>query len=163
MSNATEKLANIAIVATCLVLGYRYLMPVPSRDLRPNLPAVGEVMPAVRGIDYSAHDRTLILGLRSTCGFCTESMSLYKELVAGATTNDVQIIAVSSESVAVLTKYLARHGLVVSSSLSMPYSNLNIASTPTIFVVSRDGRVIGAWRGLLDSEREAEVRRAIGP
>ena len=161
-----EIAANIALIAACALviatvasrfIGQRATMPEPYQ--------VGDVVPAIGGFQYSASDRTVLLFVRSTCPYCTISMPFYQTLVdSGKATNerDYRVVAVSHEPEETVHAYFAKHNVAVDELLSIATGATAVTRTPTLLVVDAAGRVLGSWTGHLTSEREAEVRLAIG-
>jgi hypothetical protein len=120
--------------------------------------AVGDRFPDIPGLP-SATGGTLVLWLRTTCRFCTESMPFYTELVA--LSRRARIVAVGDEPAAVLRTYLEGNGVVVDAVLTVPVGTVRLAGTPTLVFVGPDKRVGAVWRGLVRSkggERDQIIR-----
>lgn len=156
-----ETFANVAVLLTCLVVtGVALLRSNNQAPARPESPSyeVGEELTELKDQPVSS-DKTLVLFLRSSCRYCTESMETYRRFAAERKSSaGFRIAVVSTEPQESLSQYLERHNLSVDSSLSHP--STKVRSTPVAVVIDRNRRVLGAWRGVL-GDRESEVRELL--
>lgn len=72
------------------------------------------------------------------------------------------MVVVTTDSRATATSYLGGHGVVVDDIRAVERFPDKVWATPTVVVVSRDGRVRGTWRGQLPADGEADVMKAVG-
>jgi hypothetical protein len=174
MSRRLEVLANAAFLVVCVmvtaVLGRQLVWPAaPAAASAPARPAPAPrpvYQPGERielaGVDFTKSDKTLLLVIRSTCKFCTESMPFYKDLAGGwASTSNVRIVAVSPDDIPVSEAYLGQYAVKLTDVIKIPLSALKVRGTPTAILVDRSGVIKQMWPGLLDEIRQKEVIRAI--
>jgi hypothetical protein len=159
MRNALTTIANITIVVSALVLVAATLLPSALPRSRPaSLPAAGTRLSGLQQVDFTRHDMTCILFLKSDCRFCTESMAFYRTLLGlRQRSNRIGFVAVSSEDVGSLTRYLTDHSAPVDSVVSVPAGESGVLATPTLIVVDRQRKVILATAGLLADEKQRQV------
>jgi hypothetical protein len=115
---------------------------------------VGDSLPASSLYHFDAQ-ATLVLWVRSSCRFCTDSMEFYRRIVDRQRT--VKVIAMGTEDRETLKAYFGRHGVVVDEVISVSPGSLRLFSTPMLLGVTRGGRIDHLWRGRLSSDREADV------
>lgn len=162
VSKGLETAANVAIILAAILLSVvlikNYLLPGTPVDALSSGNAVVDLQGktvALDGVEWVASEQTLVLGLSTTCHFCTESMPFYKQLIDGHA--NVKTIAVFSQPLEDAKKYLQLHGVSVTDVRSANFETLGIDGTPTILLVDREGKVIKSWRGKLDAVTETEV------
>jgi hypothetical protein len=155
-----DTVVNVAILFTCVVMStaviYRWTVSPTSRAPQLREIKVGDSAEALPGVSYAA-PLTLVMYVRSSCHFCTESMSFYHSLTAGRF-NDVKIIAVSPEDVSVTQKYLHDHDVVTDQVVS---HRGRIGGTPTLVGVDSKGIVRRVWAGAQTTSGEQEIRAAL--
>lgn len=163
-------IVNASVLVVCVILGVSVTLQLVDRFSR-RQPAtaattvyrVGDVMPALSDYSFSSADATLVLAVRSTCGFCTKSMPFYRRLIddiKGARVN-ATVVAVSIDSIEELKQYFDAHTVSPELFRAVSSEYLRIVGTPTILLVDPSGVVKNAWIGLLDAEGEAAVLSAI--
>lgn len=120
-------------------------------------------MEQLGSVEYKGARATLVLFLRSTCRFCTDSMPFYRQTLdlEPARSGALQVIAASYETVEVTKAYLQSHGVDVKSVVSITPGTARFQGTPTIVLVDASGRVIREWGGFLPPDAEAELHKAI--
>lgn len=83
MKAKIEVVANLTVVLLALVVGSIF---VKDRFFNPRLQVnevkAGDRLAHLDGLDWGAHDRTLILVLRKGCHFCEDSVPFYQRLLA---------------------------------------------------------------------------------
>lgn len=149
-----DRVLNVALLAAVL-----YGVVAIRLASRPALTAYerGETAPAIAGVSYGAAKRTAVLFVRSTCHFCTESMSFYQELVKDGR----QVVAISGEPRDRLDAYLTENGLAIRSATITRGEWPKLVGTPTIVVVDASGRVVKSWAGLLSPHDQQNVRESL--
>lgn len=164
-----DTLSQLAVVVACVWCGY-VLYNRPTAATAPTVPVrpsyeVGDTVD-VKGVDFSTADSTVLLFIRSSCQFCTDSMPFYQTLrermAAAGSARGSRMVVVTTDSRATATSYLGGHGVVVDDIRAGERFPDKIWATPTVVVVSRDGRVRGTWRGQLPGDAEADVIKAAG-
>lgn len=164
MRQKLELLSSIVMIVVgavwLYIIGSRYLFP-PVYGINPI--KVGEPLTKVKEIDWSRHDRTLVLALRVGCRFCEDSMPFYNRLATmrNAGQPNAEIVAAFPEDTTTVREYTNSLGLTVESFANIPLKKLNAPATPTLILVDRNGRVIKSWLGKLTADREREVIDAI--
>lgn len=155
--------ANVGITLLCLAGAYRLLMfqPASRRTAVVALPSVGSTAVALPDIDYSRHRQTLVLGLRSSCRYCTLSMPFYRHLAGIAAANGTLLVAVSGEPLDVFREYLSANGLQGIAARQIALKELDIGVTPTAVLISQTGQVAAAWRGQLNALDERALVDAV--
>ena len=121
---------------------------------------VGEQFVALPGVTLTDAPKTLVMFLRSTCRYCTDSVPFYRRLIDR--TSRTPVVAVSFEPEETLRSYLAEHGLRPDRVVSASRGSLRLTATPTLLLVSASGRIEKIWRGLQRTEKEAEILLATG-
>lgn len=143
----------------------RFRPPAPPRPSPTSAPPQeyepGDKLPAGSRLDLSKADHTLLLFVRSTCGYGTASMPFYGKLSdARRPSGSISLTAVSSEPEAVVKGYLAHHDVVLDAAISLSaaeFRRYRVRGTPTLVLASRDGTVRKVWSGQLASRAEEEV------
>ncbi len=112
---------------------------------------------AALGID--AAPRTLIMFTSSECHFCVNSLPFYRRLAPALKARGVRLVAVSRDEPERNRAFLGSGGVAVDSAVSLAEAGMELAGTPTLVLVRRDGSAIKTWEGRLDSKGESEVLR----
>ena len=165
-------IVNGAVLAVCLMLGVNISLQLRDRLAWERAAAAANVEPYRIGdalplgnYDFAAAPATLVLAVRSSCKFCTESMPFYGRLAHDLhdTNPKIQIVAVSTDSEEVLTKYFESNNVQAPVIRTVTAEQLRISGTPTILLVDGSGVIQGTWIGLLKPDQHAvvlsEVRR----
>jgi thioredoxin-related protein len=126
----------------------------------------GERLPLNASIDVSKSAQTLLLFLRSTCKFCTESMPFYVRLAAARRTagTDLRLVVISADPPQVLAAYLAEFQLRVDQAVTLAPAELaqfRVRGTPTLVLTDRSGTVRRVWIGKLQQPAESELLASI--
>lgn len=160
MKARLEAMANMVVIAIALAVGYALLRGNVVSSAAPRGVVVGDYLPAVTGIDWGSHGRTLVLALNSSCHYCRESAPFYQKLAQARVTGadrDLDMIALfQNDSLAVRT-FNTQLGLSIRSFSDVALEKLNIVATPTLLLVDRKGRVERAWVGVLTPRHELDV------
>lgn len=173
MVRRIEILANLAFLLLCtvgIVLGVQAMSrptpvvangpPTPARSAPP-LYQSGERI-TIDGVDFTAAPKTLLLVVRSTCRYCTDSMPFYKTLASAPTSGRrARIVALTPEAVEVGAEYFDSFGVKLDGVVSTPLTALKVRGTPTAILVSSTGVVEKVWQGRVDSKTELEVAAAL--
>jgi thiol-disulfide isomerase/thioredoxin len=154
-----ELAANVAIVVVALVViavvVKRNLLG--SRDPGRHQISAGEKI-SVPGVDWSSHDKTVVLALAQGCHFCSESAPFYQRLVQTVRANaDTELAAVLPQEDAEAHKYVESLGLKIDDIRKVSLEFIGVAGTPTLILVDRGGVVRKVWVGQLPPEKESEV------
>lgn len=104
----------------------------------------------------------LVLFLRSTCSYCTDSMPFYRRLSVELRKHDkVELIALGDEPDEILSEYLSRHDLTGVTAVRLPTRDSKLAMTPIVLLVGPSGEVRRAWSGRMDLNQERELLSTI--
>ncbi len=164
ISRTIEITANVAIIFVAISLGLVLI----SRTIRSyrvtvsesgNTAQVKDQRIQLPGVDWSKNEQTLVMAISSTCHFCTESATFYRLI---RTRTRVHTIAVLPQSVDEARNYLSNLGVQVDQVLQAPLSSIDVSGTPTLMLISRDGKVIRTWIGKLPPDLEKEVLLSVG-
>jgi len=123
-------------------------------------------MPQAAKLGLPEADYTLLMFLRSTCRYCTESMPFYRTLknVRDGEAVSVRLAALSAEPREMLEGYLSEHKVAVDSTIALSpseFSAFRVRGTPTLILVDRKNVVRRVWIGLLDSAQQTQVLAAV--
>jgi hypothetical protein len=86
-------------------------------------------------------------------------MPFYRRLVAE--NPGVELIVAGDEELSVLASYLTAHRVQVDRLQTVVAPVPGVRGTPTLVLVDRRAKVLGAWTGRLSSTQEADVLSAI--
>jgi len=165
-----EVVATVLTIGTCAVVCGLAAMQVFGKagQTAPAVSAlpVGSIMKPVGEIAYESSALTVLVGLSSSCKYCTESMPAFQELntvVRSRAVDRVRVLAVGLESQEVLTKYLQANELTEFRATSVKSGTEagSVASrTPTLVIVDRTGKILVSWTGrMTPSEMNDVVER----
>ena len=164
MKNKVEVAANLVVILLAVVIGSAFLMDrFASRGPAPNEVKVGDQLPGLDAYKWDAHDRTLVLALRSGCHFCEASMPFYRRLAQLEQSNQigVHLIAVFPDDPAVVRQVEETQQLTIEAVAGFELGQVKVQGTPTLMLVDEQGRVSKVWMGELPAAEEAEVIAAI--
>ena len=158
-----DSFVNVAILLTCGAVLWAMFLRTPSIEagplaLGPGFKS-GETAEAFESVNYALAPRTLLVYVKSTCAFCTQSLPFYAKLSEDGAASGTALVGVSSEPTDVTRKYLESSGVRVTSVVSQTKGGP--AGTPTLVLVDRAGKVVDAWVGRQDAAGEAKVVAAV--
>lgn len=148
-----DLLTVVVSIAVLGVLGARFLAPSTTSATGPTDVRLGG--PAL-GVDFTVSSKTLIMALRSDCGFCQESMPFYRQLLAHDR-DGLQVVVASPIGDTKIHNYLDSERVMPDDVVFVAAGILPVSGTPTLLAVDSEGLVTHSWLGLLDAEREADV------
>ena len=113
-------------------------------------------------VDWQKSNRTLVLVLDKSCGYCNKSTPFYQRILRekGAR-NDLHVIAVFPHNVEDGKTYLREHGLDITDVRQATLQSLGVRGTPTLFLVDDQGVVKGKWVGWVRAELESALLQRI--
>jgi hypothetical protein len=140
---ARRKLQKTTIPANGVVIGSVFLMhrfASPGRN--PNDVKVGDQLPGLTAYNWKAHDRTLVLALRSGCHFCETSMPFYRKLAQLEQSNQigVHLIAVFPDDPAAVRQVVEAQQLTIEVVPGFELGQVKVQATPTLMLVDEQGR-----------------------
>ncbi len=123
----------------------------------------GDLVPSIADYSYQSATATLVLAVRSTCPYCTESMPFYRQLADSVrgTGGKVKLLAVSTEPATTVVDYFKAHAVDIEVVRTVPEGQLVIPGTPTLLLVDSEGRVRDRWVGMQPREQEEVILAAI--
>jgi thioredoxin-related protein len=127
----------------------------PTKDSGKNNLSVGTQL-RVPELQGQQGKQTLILALSTSCRYCTESAPFYRRLRAEVDSR-TQVVAVFPQTVERSRNYLTDLGVTVDQVIQSPLASISVSATPTLILVSDEGKVIDSWRGKLPVAAETEV------
>jgi len=161
MKTKLETIANVIVIVFAVVVGAFFVKDRLSTNApEPNTVKAGDKLANLDGWDWSAHEQTLVLGLRKGCHFCEDSAPFYQRLAAQPQQGGTTIVAVFPDTADVVKEVVQLEGLRIHALAGVPLEKLKIDATPTLLLVDRNGKVVDAWIGMLSPRQELEVMKA---
>ena len=109
----------------------------------------------IPGLDFSAASSTLVVAVRSTCRFCTESMEFYRRLIS--LSPRARIVFLGTEPQEALNQYVKEHQIAPDVVVSVKRGSTNLPRTPVVVHVGSDSIIRAVWVGKLPEQGEKEV------
>jgi hypothetical protein len=113
---------------------------------------------------YSTAPYTLILFARKSCVACEKAQPFIKTLAASLQGRAAVVMAHpdgADSSEADDRDYAKSVGIAEAATFVTP-AGLKVRATPTLVLVDRQGRVLHAWEGVGNAEKQAQITTAIG-
>lgn len=161
MKSKIEVVANLTVILLGIVIGSvflkdRFSIPGQAKEIK-----AGDRLAALRGWDWEAHERTLLLALRKGCHFCEDSAPFYQRLVAQQQQygSNTAILAVFPDATDAVKEVVQSEGLGVNALAEVSLEQLKVSGTPTLLLVDRSGTVLNVWIGMLSPRQELDVIR----
>jgi len=171
VSAAAQLLANIGVIALCLLVGWLAVKKsgawtgAPDLSGRPPVYRTGDAIDAVAGVDFKAARRTLVMVVREDCRYCAESLPFYQKLTEARAKNpgqDLRVIVATTDAHETLAAYLRSNRVDVDKVVTIAAGALKVPGTPSLLLVDATGRILSFWRGKLPPQQEQEVLRVLG-
>jgi len=155
-----EVVTNCLVLAVCVIWLYTF---VSGRLKAPHPIRPGSTITALKGLDWSAQPRTLILAVRAGCHYCEDSVPFYQRLLDLDQRDrlDLRIVAAVSDPHPVAEQFLRSHRLSLEMFDVPSLPDIGVTATPTLILADNRGRVIKSWVGRLNDLGEADVVKAI--
>jgi thioredoxin-related protein len=166
MGDRLDKLTNVVVIVTCIVVCGVVVKNYTDRRTPPPLSISGyqrgDQIEKIEGLHTDA-DRSLLLIVRSTCRYCTDSMPFYRLLREERDKADsrVKLVAVCLESRESCEEYLRKNEFTPDTVVTANPESLKAKATPTLVLVDSGGRVSETWVGRLEGNRQGEVVRVV--
>jgi hypothetical protein len=160
MVTRLEKIANGAILLTCIILSVRYGRDLYRRAHPANLAPpykIGDTIKDTPELGLNQAPMTMVVVTRSSCHFCTESMPFYRRLVDVAKHSGVRLVGATGEEPQANAAYLSSNQVFLNAVVSTDKNQIHTSGTPTLIIVRNDGVVINSWVGQLQKSEETEV------
>lgn len=153
-------IANIAVIVTSVALlgflGNQWWGSLHAPQPRQAKALTGSTV-QLPGVDFTRHEKTLLITISTTCHFCNDSEPFYRQLVQtdGLKTHLIAVLPQSqSEAESYVHSSIAPSLQVVSASLD----SMGVSGTPTLLLVDGNGKVVKAWVGILDDAGQKQVQ-----
>lgn len=155
---AANFLIIIAAVLLCAAIVQKYFFDKSTAANQPARvqPTVGKQV-NLPDENWSAHRKTIVLALQTTCRFCHESAPFYKRLIESAKGKNIKFVAVFPQTVEESQAHLNQLGLTGLEIKQLSISRLDASGTPTLILTNEKGEVTNYWVGKLSPDKETEV------
>lgn len=154
-----EKVANVVVILVAVLVAGLLI-----RNNFFNARSVADENPVGRTIkldevNTNAAKYTVMIALSTTCRFCNESVPFYQRLAAlrRAPGAKFQTVGIFREPPETAREYLNGKGLELDTVVSRSLSDVGVRGTPTLLVVDQTGKVVQAWAGALNEDKQKEV------
>ncbi len=163
MKTKFEAIANVTIIVVALAVGSVVLTRYAASYRAPRSVAAGDHLDKFPGLDWSQHQRTLLLALNTGCHFCQDSVPFYQRLAQAQRSNSytLEIVAVFPNEGDTVHQFTAHENLMMRSVPGVPLEKLRVNATPTIILVNSEGRVERSWVGVLTSRQEMDLLKLV--
>ena len=153
--------ASVALLlASSIFFTYRVLrhMSTPGRPFPRVAYSEGDTVQLGPEVPLATAKLTAVVVLSPTCGFCRQSLPLYRELSAVARDSQgaLRLVFVAAADEAA-TRQLLREGGLVGTNLVARPEGLRVAGVPMVLLTDPTGRVRGVWMGLLNAASKADL------
>lgn len=143
---------SVFVIVVGIVAKQRYF----NSAAQPPEPTVGRQV-ALSGDYFRSDQRSVILVLQTTCGFCNASMPFYKRLTELSREKNINYIAVFPQTVEEGTRHLSKYGVTDLTVVQSGMDKLETGGTPTLIITNDKGVIERVWVGKLTPEKESEV------
>ena len=127
---------------------------------RPPAYAAGETVD-VPAAWYSDADTTLILFARADCGACQKAKPFLTKIVGLMNTRGAAYMAHKAAKDVEDVQFATSLGIKSDHLMVVP-AGAKVQATPTVLLVNRQGKIVGAWEGVGDQAKETAILAAIG-
>lgn len=159
LTSRIELLANAAII---LVAGLLTVVLVRGLFYRNQPRPMSQIQAGTRisvpDTDWAQNDQTLLIILQKGCHYCAESASFYQRLAREVNSRKkTQLVAVMPQAPTESLEYLSGLSVPINNVRQATLGVLQVAGTPTLMMVNREGIVTDVWIGKLSPQKESEV------
>lgn len=163
LSITMNRLLNAAIiVAAVFLLGLLAKKLFWERPPDHNYRIATNARLAIKDIDWTKADRTVLIALGNECKYCADSAGFYRRLMQGLANNhDTRVMALFPEKESGGEAYLRELGIPISELSYVSLSSLGIKELPTVAILDRAGTVTDMWIGKLPPRIESVVLRKL--
>lgn len=157
--------ANVVTIVAGIAASVFLYTRLPERKPVPEASPVYDVserLPVPLPVSLGQGERIVMLSLRSSCRYCTESMAFYRKLQTERSP-ETKLVVVGLESIDKLTEYAERYGLKPDAIRTVEPGFLRTSFTPFLVVTDSERTILGSWAGLLTPARETEVLDLVRP
>jgi thioredoxin-related protein len=124
---------------------------------------LGTKFPAIPGLDYKQHDKSILFFVSAECSHCIQNLPIYQRIFekSKATPRSTQALIGLFENQKEYTDFAAR-GFSIPGKGNILFYTYNIRATPTIVVVDRGGNIRNFWIGELTTKAEEALTHIVG-
>ena len=172
MDQQTDRLlsrtAGLANASLAVVLGVTLALVAWPRveralgvEARPEPPAyaVGQAID-VPAEWYRTSPYTLVVFARASCGACQTAQPFLQKLVADVRGKGQVVFASPGLEPDSDREYAQQLGVAADLTRQVP-AGLRVRATPTLVLVDRTGRILGAWEGVGPPDQQAVIQQSI--
>ena len=159
-----ERAANVATIVAALVVctyfGVRLTTKAEVASPPAQRPAFtrGDRFPTTLGVAFGGGQSIrLFVAVREGCRFCEASTEFYRRLATRVSGTGVSLVGVCPSSSEACAEYFEKRSIPVGMAIGDEIGNLRIRGTPTLVLVSGDGKVLDTWEGQLPADKEEAV------
>jgi len=109
---------------------------------------------------YASADTTLIVFARASCAACERGQPFLKQLVERMDGRGAAMMAHPPGADADDQQFARGLGIADGHILTVA-APLKVRATPTVLIVNRQGRILGAWEGVAKADQQAAMNRAV--
>ena len=157
-----EVITNIAVLLVALVVlgnfAWIHLAKQPVPRVEGGL-RKGDAFSLLPGVDYSKSAQTLIIALSSRCEHCNESVPFFRQVLQATLEggDKTRIVDVFPETADEVSRYVLEQQLGVKAIPGINFKALNLPGTPSVVLVSNEGKVLDFWIGKPSKDAEKEI------
>jgi hypothetical protein len=165
VAESTLNVASVILIALILYLASARIFSSPADasakeyERRSTVVLGHSVVGTIGDYDFSKHQKTVVLSLRSDCHYCQESIGFHRSLIrsASASNGRIGIIAVFDEPLGQALAALKLEHLDVPVVRVAQLASVGVQGTPTVLIVNNQGVIERAFPGKLSQLGEDEV------
>ena len=109
---------------------------------------------------YSTSPYTLVVFARASCGACQTAQPFLQKLVADVRGKGQVVFASPGLEPDSDREYAQQLGVAADLTRQVP-AGLRVRATPTLVLVDRTGRILGAWEGVGPPDQQAVIQQSI--
>jgi hypothetical protein len=121
--------------------------------------AIGDPLPAFRGLDLAGCEDTLLLFLDVRCDFCEESAGFYRDVLTRLRPG-LRAVVLTTDPEGRIRQWLTALAIPDVPAVTYQEGQFRVPGTPTLILVNRRGLVEAVWPGPLDAYGEQGVLKA---
>lgn len=161
-----EVTTNIVVLLLSLLVVGSFASKFFTTDqpLRPQLGLQrGSGLVQLPGHSYGDSPRNLLIVLSTTCGYCSESVPFYNEVLKTQSSidKDVRAYAIFPNTSAEVQDFVQEKQLSTEVVTGVDLKLLKVSATPTVILTDERGKIIDFWIGKLSEQDEQRIIQAI--
>jgi hypothetical protein len=113
-------------------------------------------------VDLTTRKKWIVLVLSTQCHYCRESLPFHRDLLKMAQRpGEVGLVAVFPQTHGEVERYEAANNFFPQTVSGVALGRLEVRGTPTLLLVDRAGKVLKYWEGMVQDDKQAEVRAEV--